>query len=378
MLFLFVEITLFLLYNCYKVIDVIYLNYNKEYPVTFEALDTYNKASKEVNNDIKIQDDLIKNEVKTIADLFNVMDSELIFTSGKIESHNLAMVGMASANHKKGKHIIVSCLEDKTVYRICDYLSSIGFEISYVKNTNEGLIDFDDLKRLVKDDTILVCISAVNDSVGVRQPLKMIRQIIKKENPATLFYSDFSNAIGKIAVNFHDVDIASISSNLLGGPKGIGLLYKAESVKINPLLYGGNNISSCERSFPLIKAFSQSIKTGIIDIEKKEHFIARLNEKIVNALKNYNLLINNTNYSISHVINISVSENNAPYIVNYLREKKIYVGFKEGLDTSVMAIYNDKKRATNTIVISLCYKTTTDEVNTFINEFINAYNKYEV
>ena len=105
--------------------------------------------------------------------------------------------------------------------------------------------------------------------------------------------------------------------------------------------------------------------------------MARLNSKIVTALKNYDLYINNTSYSISHIINISVSENNAAYIVNYLKEKKIYVGYKEGLDSSVMAIFDDKKRATNTIIISLYYKTTTDEVNTFINEFINAYNKYE-
>ncbi len=356
---------------------MIYLNYNKEYPITFEALDTYTKASKEANYDSLSQAELIKNETKVIADLFNVMDSELIFTSGRIESYNLALVGMASANHRKGKHIIVSCLEDMSVYRICDYLSSIGFEISYVKNNHEGLIDFEDLKKLVRDDTILVCVSAVNDSMGIRQPLKMIRQIIKKENPATLFYSDFSNAIGKVAVNFHDVDIASISSNLVGGPRGIGLLYKAESVKINPLLYGGNNISSFENSLPLIKSLSQAIKSSITDLEKKEHFVARLNNKIVTALQNYNLYINNTNYSISHIINISVSENNASYIVNYLKDKKIYVGYKDGLDTSVMAIYDDKKRATNTIIISLYYKTTTDEVNTFINEFINAYNKYE-
>ncbi len=357
---------------------MIYLNYNKECPITFEALDTFSKTAKEVNNDFSNQEKYIKEETKAVADMFSVMDSEIIFTSGNIESNNLALVGMASANHKKGKKIIVSKLEDKSVYTICDYLSSIGFEISYVNNTLEGLIDFDDLKRLVKEDTILVCISAVNTTMGIRQPLKMIRQIIKKENPNTLFYSDFSNAIGKIAVNFHDVDIASVSSNIIGGPKGIGLLYKAESVKINPMLYGSNSISCFERSLPLIKSFSVALKNATQDIEKKEHFISRLNNKIVNSLNNFDLSINKTNYSISHVINISVSENNAPLIVNYLREKGIIVGFIEGLDTGVMAVYNDKKRATNTIIISLSYKTTTDDINAFLNEFINAFNKYGV
>ncbi len=357
---------------------MIYLNYNKECPVTFEALDVFSKAVKELNNSFLKQDKLIKEETKNIADMFNVMDSELIFTSGNIESKNLALVGMALANHKKGKKIIVSKLEDKSTYKICDYLSSIGFEISYVNNTNEGLIDFDDLKSLVKNDTILVCISAVNNKMGIRQPLKMIRQIIKKENPNAMLYSDFSNAIGKIAINFHDVDIASISSNLIGGHKGIGLLYKSETVKINSLLYGANDISSFENYLPLIKSFAVAIKNALTDLEKKEHFINRLNEKIINSLKNFNIKINKTNYSISHIINISVSEKNASLIYNYLKEKDIIIGYEDGLDTSVMAVYNDKKRAINPLIISLSYKTTTDEVNTFINAFIDAYNKYEV
>ena len=357
---------------------MIYLNYNKEYPITFEALDAFSKTAKEVNFDIFKEKELIKEETKNLADLFNVMDSELIFTSGIIESNNLALVGMASANHKRGKSIIVSRLEDKRIYKICDYLSGVGFDIHYVKNTEEGLIDFEDLKRLVKEDTILVCISAVNGTMGIRQPLKMIRQIIKKENPSTLFYSDFSNAIGKIPINFHDVDIASISSSLVGGPKGIGLLYKAETVKINPMLYGGSSISASENSLPLIKSFSKALNSAVVDIEKKEHFVSRLNDKITNSLKNYPILINKTNYSTSHILNVSVSEKNAAYIVNHLKSKKIYVGYEEGLDTSVMAVYNDKNRATNTIVISFCYKTTTDEINEFINEFINAYNKYEI
>ena len=357
---------------------MIYLNYNKECPITFEALDTFSKTAKEVNNSMAKSDKLIKEEIKHIANLFNVMDSEIIFTSGIIESNNLALVGVASANHRKGKKIVVSKLEDRSIYKICDYLASIGFEISYVNNTPEGLIDFEDLKKLVKDDTILVCISAVNTALGIRQPIKMIRQIIKKENPNTLFYADFSNAVGKIAVNFHDVDIASISSNLIGGPKGIGILYKAEFVKINPLLYGSNSISSFEDSLPLIKSLSVALKNAVADIDKKEHFITRLNDKIINALKKYNININNTSYSIAHVINISFSENNAHLIFNYLKEKDVIVGFEEGLDTSVMAVYNDKKRATNPIIISLSYKTTTDEVNALINYLIEAYNKYEV
>ena len=123
----------------------------------------------------------------------------------------MALVGVALANIKKGNHIIVSKLEHPSIYKICEYLETIGFEISYVDNDNEGLIDFEDLKRKVRPETILVSICAVNSETGVRQPLKMIRKIIKKENTTTIIHSDMTQALGKIPVNFHDVDLASCS-----------------------------------------------------------------------------------------------------------------------------------------------------------------------
>ena len=354
---------------------MIYLNYNRDYPITFEALDAYNKSVKENVLDNLKQSEIIKKEIKNIANIFNVMDSEINFTTGVTEANNIALIGTAIANHKKGNHIIVSRLEDSSVYKICDYLTSIGFVIDYVNNDKDGLIDFDDLKRLVKEDTILVSIAAVNANMGIRQPLKMIRQIIKKENQNTLLHSDFSYAIGKVAIGFHDVDLASVSSSLIGGPKGIGLLYKSDIVKVSPLMYG-KNISCFENDIPLIKSFSVALLNAVNDIEKKEHFISRLNEKIINGLRNIDVNINRTNYSIAHIINISLPNNNAGLIYNALKEKKIFVGYVDGLDTSVMAVYNDKKRASYTLVISLSYKTTTEEVSSFIGEFLLAYNKY--
>ncbi|MDE5888566.1 MAG: aminotransferase class V-fold PLP-dependent enzyme, partial [Bacilli bacterium] len=100
----------------------------------------------------------------------------------------------------------VSKLEHPSIYRVCDFLETQGYEISYVNNDQEGLIDFDDLKSKMRDDTILVSICAVNSEVGIRQPLKTIRQIIKKENQSTIFHSDMTQAIGKIPVCMHDVD----------------------------------------------------------------------------------------------------------------------------------------------------------------------------
>lgn len=363
---------------------MVYLDYSKTCPISFEALDTYTKASKEYIGDYSASNKLgmkalnsLKQCTKEIADLFNIMESEITFTSGATEANNLALIGVAMANHKKGKHIIVSKLEDAGMYQICDYLSSIGFEISYVENDEDGLVDFEDLKRLVKEDTILVSISAVNNAMGIRQPLKMIRQIIKKENPNVLLHSDVSQGIGKIGINFHDVDLASVSSHKIFGPKSIGFLYCNDIVNIAPLMYGTKSLNVYQVSVPLVLAFATALKNALNDLEKKEHFISRLNEKIVNSLESYNdIQINKTKYSIAHILNLSLPNNSAGLIEKYLSEKDICVGYEEGLNTTVMAVYQDKKRASSTVRISLSYKTTTDEIKEFIVQFIKAYEQY--
>jgi len=186
---------------------MIYLDYSATTPVSLEVLETMNRTTKEFIgnanslNALGIKSkELLNSATKQIADLFSVLENEITYTSSATESNNMALIGVAMANFKKGKHIIVSKLEHPSIYAICDYLSSIGFEISYVNNDAEGLIDFDNLKSLIRPDTILVSVCAVNSEVGIRQPLKLIRQIIKKENSGTLLHSDMTQAIGKTSV----------------------------------------------------------------------------------------------------------------------------------------------------------------------------------
>ena len=259
---------------------MIYLDYSATTPVSYEVLDTISKVTKEFignANSIhalgKKSADLLESATKQIADIFGVNASEIIYTSGATEANNMAIIGVAMAHHRKGKHIIVSKLEHPSVYAICDYLKSIGFEISYVDNDTEGLIDFEDLKNKVREDTILVSICAVNSETGVRQPLKMIRQIIKKENIATIFHSDMTQAIGKVSVNFHDVDLASMSAHKIFGPKGIGFLYKSSMVKITPLIYGSgksNDLKPGTPPLPLIAALSKAVRLACTDLVKRE------------------------------------------------------------------------------------------------------------
>lgn len=369
---------------------MIYLDYSATTPVDIDVFDTLSKVTKNyIGNPNSMHSlgqksmELLESATKQIADIFGVSSNEIVYTGGSTESNNMAIIGAALANHKKGKHIIVSKLEHPSIYVICDYLKSIGFEISYVKNDSDGLIDFDDLKKLVREDTILVSISAVNSEIGIRQPLKMIRQIIKKENIGTVFHSDMTQAIGKVSVNMRDTDLASVSGQKIFGPKGIGFLYKSSMIKVTPLLYGSTkeNINPGTPPLPLIAALSKAVRLANENLEKKERFVTLLNEKIVNTLSKYpNILFNKTKYSIPHILNMSVMDVMPEVMVHALANHEIYVSSNTAcssgeVSNAVLAVYNDLNRAKHTIRISLSHVTTTEEINRFLEVFKEEYEK---
>lgn len=370
---------------------MIYLDYSATTPVSYEVLDSYIKVTKDyIGNTHSIHKlgadskALYDSATKQIADLFNVMDSEIIYTSGATEANNMAIIGTAIANHKKGNHIIVSKLEHPSVYNMCEYLETLGFKISYVNNGPDGLIDMEHLRSLVDENTVLVSICAVNSELGIRQPLKLIRQIIKKENVDTLLHSDMTQAVGKININMHDVDLASMSCHKIYGPKGIGLLYKNSKVNMAPILHGSTKYNEKRPGtvpLPLVVAFSKALRIALTDLDKREAFVKRLNDKIVTYLKKYpEIQLNSTSYSIPHILNLSLDGVKPETFIHALEKSEIYISTNTAcsssdLSTSVLAVYNDKKRALSSIRISLSYLTTTDEINRFLDVFSTEYEK---
>ena len=368
---------------------MIYLDYSATTPVSYDVLESYNKATRDyMGNANSIHSLGVKSKVllnsatKQICELFNILEEELIYTSGATESNNMALKGVALSYQNRGKHIVVSKLEHPSIYSVCNYLETLGFEISYVNNDNEGLIDFEDLKRLVREDTILVSLCAVNSEVGIRQPLKTLRQIIKKENPNAIFHSDMTQAIGKVAVNMHDVDMASMSGHKIFGPKGIGFLYKNNKVNIVPLIHGSgkfNDLRSGTPPLPLIVALSKACRIALTDLEKKELAVKKLNDRICEELRNIEgIKLNVTKYSIPHILNISFENIRPETFIHAMEDDEIYLSTNTAcssgdLSTSVMAIYNDKRRAMSTIRISLSYVTTNEEITKFLNLFKVRY-----
>ena len=368
---------------------MIYLDYSATTPVLPEILESFNKVTTDfIGNPnslhalgIKARD-LLDNATKQISELLHILPIEIIYTSGSTESNNLAIIGYALAHGKKGSHILVSKLEHESVYGICNYLESNGFIIDYVNNTEEGVIDFDDLKNKVNEKTILVSINSVNSEVGIRQPLKTIKQIINKENHNTVFHSDMTQVVGKVPINLNDVDMATFSSQKIYGPKGVGMLYKKNNVTIKPLFYGSSkDLRPGTPSLALIVSFSKALRIALTDLDKKNEHVLKLNNKIMaNFLKQPKILINNTKYSIPHIINISLMDIKPETFIHALENHEIYVGSNTAcasgkISATVFNLYKDKKRALTTIRISLSYLTKNDEISEFLTVFTNVYHK---
>ena len=224
----------------------------------------------------------------------------------------------------------------------------------------------------------MVSIAAVNSELGIRQPLKMIRQIIKKENPNTLFHSDMTQAVGKISVSLLDTDLATISSHKIYGPKGIAMLYKNSTVKIKPIIYGSgqsNDLKPGTPPLPLIVGFAKALRLALEGVEKKEKYVNLLNERICNKLSKYpDILINKTKYSIPHILNISLMNIKPETFIHAMDNEEIYLSTNTACSSgetsnAVMALYNDIKRASHTIRISLSSMTTSDEIDKFLKAF---------
>ena len=369
---------------------MVYLDYSATTPVLPEVLDSYNKVTEEYFGNpnsmhslgVKSHE-LLASASKQIAELFGIKESEFIYTSGATEGNNFALIGTALTYRRYGNRIAISKMEHPSIYGIAKHLEKLGFIIDYIDVTEEGVIDFEDLKRKVTKDTILVSICAVNSETGARQPLKTVRQVIRKNNENCILHSDMTQAIGKVNINITDVDLATMSGHKIYGPKGIGLLYKNKNLVLTPLLFGAEDgvLNPGTPPLPLIVAFSKALRLALKDLPKKEETVRKYNEMIITHLRKYpNVLINTSKYCIPHILNISLMDIKPETFIHALEADEVYVSSNTACShakrsESVMNMYNDLKRSETTIRISLSYMTLPSEINDFLNSFDKNYEK---
>ena len=186
-------------------------------------------------------ENLVKKAQEVVAKTLKAKPKEILFTSGGTESNNTALIGTALANQRKGKHIITTKIEHASVYEPIAWLCEQGFEITYLDVTAEGIIDLEQLKNAIREDTILVSCMMINNEIGAIEPIEEAGKIIKEKNPETIFHVDAIQAYGKMPIIPKNlkIDLLSMSGHKIHGPKGIGFLYIKEGTKIQPIIFGG-------------------------------------------------------------------------------------------------------------------------------------------
>ncbi|MFA5934816.1 MAG: cysteine desulfurase family protein [Candidatus Paceibacterota bacterium] len=184
----------------------------------------------------------IEKSREKVSSVIGCRKEEIIFTSGGTESDNLAILGIARANKNKGKHIITSCIEHKAVLDSCKKLEKEGFDITYLDVDSKGKISLVQLEKSIRPDTIMVSIMYANNEIGTIQPISKISKIIKENKVSKpIFHSDACQAVGSLSIDIKKigVDVLTISSSKIYGPKGVGCLYLNKNIKIEPIIFGG-------------------------------------------------------------------------------------------------------------------------------------------
>lgn len=217
--------------------------------------------------------------------------NEIYFTSGGTEANNWALKGLAHANSSKGKHIIVSKIEHHSILDTCKVLEEEGFEVTYLSVDNTGLVNMGELLRMIRKDTILISIIAVNNEVGTIQNIKALAKIA--HDYGILFHTDAVQALGAIRLDVQDmeIDAMTMSAHKLYGPKGIGALYVKEGVKIENLIYGGSqerNKRGGTLNVPAIAGFGKAVEIAVRDIamvqqkirNEREYFLRNVLDRI--------------------------------------------------------------------------------------------------
>ena len=277
----------------------------------------------------------LKEAAAKIAKTMKVSEKELVFTSGGTESNNMALIGAAMARQRYGKHIISTAIEHSAVHQVLVHLADLGFEYSILKVDEKGQISLEELKSLLRADTILVSVMYVNNEIGAVQDIKAIADIVHGYNKDIYMHTDAIQAYGKFKIfpKKEGIDLLSVSAHKLHGPKGSGFLYIDERVNIKPIIYGGGQqrgFRSGTLNIPGIAGLGEAAKEAYEDFDKEVEYIYGLRDYLIDEITKLNdegikLNCEKGVKFAPHVLSISISGVRAEVLLHAMEERGIYI-----------------------------------------------------
>lgn len=373
---------------------MIYLDYAANTPIDNEVMNCFVEESNHyianpnsthaMGREAK---DRLEDITKQIAELLGVKTSEIIYTSGASEANNLAIKGLVQAYKHNGKHIISTCLEHPSVSGALTYLQTLGYEIDLVDITSDGLVDLSHLKELLREDTVLVSICTVDSELGVKQPIDEIGKMLM-DYPNCYFHTDATQAVGKIPVSFEYLDCMTFTPHKFFGLNGCGVLIKKEYIILAPLIHGGASTTIYRSGTPALgmaASIWMALQLSLLYQEQRYHYVRNLNEELKKHLLQYKKVrINSTEYSVPHILNISVQGVKAGLFRDALEQEGICISIKSACSVAgspsrpVYAVSKDKKNALCSWRISISHLTTLEEIIKFLDAFKRCYEKLAV
>ena len=250
-----------------------------------------------------------------VAELLNCNHNEIYFTGGGSESDNIALKGFAYANKEKGNHIITSKIEHPAILETCKTLERQGFEVSYINVNEDGIIDVEELRKSIKTNTILISVMTANNEVGTVQPIEEIAKIAHDNN--IVFHTDAVQAIGNVQIDVEKmrIDMLSLSSHKINGPKGVGALYVKNGIEVEKFINGGHqekdrragteNVAGIVGIGKAAEIARKNMETHIRNLSKiRDYYIKKVQKEIPNIRINgsmENRLPGNANISFKGI-----------------------------------------------------------------------------
>ncbi len=233
--------------------------------------------------------EVITKQREIIAEMLGAKSNEIYFTAGGSESDNWALIATAEAYETKGKHIITSKIEHHAILHTCEYLEKKGFEITYLDVDEKGIVDLEQLKSAIREDTILISVMYANNEIGTIQPIREIGQIA--HDRGVLFHTDAVQAFGQIPINVDEdhIDMLSASGHKLNGPKGIGCLYIRKGIKIRSFIHGGaqeRRRRAGTENVPGIVGFGKAVERAVSTMEERTKKECELRDYLIQRIEN--------------------------------------------------------------------------------------------